>query len=156
MISLIRVFISKSICLLGSRYAKKRIDAEFDAGTFRMKILVVEDDQSVRETLGMVLEAYDHQPDLVDDGEQALVYLESHWPEVMLLDLSLPGMSGEEVYAEIRRKFGRVPPTVVVSAVQQGEERVRGLPGALFLPKPYTIDDLAKILEDAAKARRAA
>ena len=121
-----------------------------------MKILVVEDDQSVRETLGMVLEAYDHTPDLVVDGEQALEYLANKWPDVMLLDLSLPGMSGEEVYAEIQRKFGRVPPTVVVSAVQEGEQRVRGLPGALFLSKPYTIDDLALILEQAAKSERAA
>lgn len=120
-----------------------------------MRILVVEDDPSVRETLGMVLEAYDHQPDLVDDGERALEYLAKTWPDVMLLDLSLPGMSGEEVYAAIREKFGRVPPTVVVSAVQEGQDRARHLPGAMFLAKPYTLEELASILQVAAASRAA-
>ncbi|HLD99571.1 MAG TPA: response regulator [Bdellovibrionota bacterium] len=120
-----------------------------------MRVLVVEDDPSVRETLGMVLEAYDHQPDLVDDGEHALKYLETTWPDVMLLDLSLPGMSGEEVYQAIRDKFGRIPPTIVVSAVQEGENRARHLPGALFLAKPYTLEELANILELAASSRAA-
>jgi len=121
-----------------------------------MRILVVEDDPSVRETLGMVLEAYEHEPDLVDDGEQALLHLERNWPDVMLLDLSLPGMSGEEVFENIRRKFNRVPPTVVVSAVQEGESRAKHLPGAHFLAKPYTLEELAEILEQAAASRSAA
>ena len=111
-----------------------------------MRILVIEDDPSVRETLGMVLEAYNHQPDLRENGEQALEYLASQWPDVMLLDLTLPGMTGEEVYNKIQARFGRVPPTIVLSAAQQGETRAKYLPGTLFLAKPYTIDDLEAIL----------
>lgn len=111
-----------------------------------MRILVIEDDPSVRETLGMVLEAYNHQADLREDGEQALEYLSSQWPDVMLLDLTLPGMNGEEVYEKIQARFGKVPPTIVLSAAQQGESRARYLPGTLFLAKPYTIDDLEAIL----------
>jgi DNA-binding response OmpR family regulator len=120
-----------------------------------MKVLVVEDDPSVRETLGMVLEAYEHKPDLVDNGEQALEYLRSEWPEVMLLDLTLPGMSGEELYNQIIKTFGRVPPTVVLSAAQEGESRAKSLPGAWFLAKPYTIEQLAETLTAAAGNRAA-
>src|SRR6478752_1098137 len=58
----------------------------------KMRVLVIEDDPSIRETLGMVLEAYEHQPDLVCSGERALDYLGNQWPDVMLLDLTLEGM----------------------------------------------------------------
>ena len=112
-----------------------------------MKILVVEDDRSVRETLGIVLECYNYSVDLVDGGEAALSYLEKDWPDAMLLDLSLIGMSGEEVFEQIRARFGNIPPTVVLSAVQHGEQRIRNMPGARFLAKPYTLDQLMAVIE---------
>lgn len=113
-----------------------------------MRILVVEDDRSVRETLGMVLECYNYDVDLVDGGEAALRHLESHWPDAILLDLSLVGMSGEEVFESIRDRFGKVPPTVVLSAVQHGEQRIKHMAGARFLAKPYTLDQLMQVIED--------
>jgi DNA-binding response OmpR family regulator len=121
-----------------------------------MRVLVIEDDSSVRETLGMVLEAYQHQPDLVESGEQAVDFLKATWPDVMLLDLTLQGMTGEEVYEKIRTEFGKVPPTVVLSAAQQGESRARHLPGTFFLAKPYTIEQLEDILCEAANSSRGA
>lgn len=121
-----------------------------------MRILVIEDDQSVRETLGIVLESYEFSPDLVDSGEKALEHLKDRWPDVMLLDLTLEGMSGEEVYEEILRRFGSAPPTVVLSAVPHGEERMKRLPGAMFLAKPYTLDQLMDKLKEAASSRHAA
>ena len=121
-----------------------------------MRVLVIEDDLSIRETLAIVLEAYDHQADLVDTEEKALQYLSVQWPDVMLLDLTLQGISGEEVYQSILTRFKRVPPTVVLSAAQQGESRARHLPGAWFLSKPYTIEQLMEIIETASVANRGA
>jgi DNA-binding response OmpR family regulator len=121
-----------------------------------MKILVVEDDLSVRETLGMVLEASNHEVILLENGSEALRYLESSWPDAMLLDLTLPEMTGEEVYTAINQKFGRVPPTVILSAAQKGADRARFLPGAMFLAKPYTIDDLEGVLTAVVRSRGAA
>lgn len=121
-----------------------------------MKVLVIEDDSSVRETLGMVLEAYQHQPDLVESGDQAVDFLKSAWPDVMLLDLTLQGVTGEEVYQQIKTEFGKVPPTVVLSAAQQGESRARHLPGTFFLAKPYTIEQLEDVLCEAANSSRGA
>ncbi len=121
-----------------------------------MKILVIEDDPSIRETLGIVLEAHHHQADLVDSGEKALVYLAREWPDVMLLDLTLDGVTGEEVYHQIQGRFGKVPPTVVLTAVQQGERRVRSLPGAWYLGKPYTLDQLLDMVDGAYKSVRQA
>lgn len=114
-----------------------------------MRVLVVEDDRSVRETLGMVLESYDYEVDLLDGGEATLRYLESQWPDVMLLDLTLIGMSGEEVYDRILKNFNAVPPTVVLSAVQHGAHRVSHMNGVRFLAKPYTLDQLIDTLRAA-------
>jgi DNA-binding response OmpR family regulator len=121
-----------------------------------MRVLVVEDDLSVRETLGMVLEACEHQADLIESGDQALEFLKSNWPDVMLLDLTLPGMTGEEVFNRIRQRFGRVPPTVVLSAAQEGASRASSMPGTWFLAKPYTIEQLTAVLDVAATSRGAA
>jgi two-component system, OmpR family, KDP operon response regulator KdpE len=121
-----------------------------------MRVLVIEDDRSVRETLGIVLESYGYHADLVDDEGGALKQLDVVWPDVLLLDLSLEETTGEQVYSHIRERFGRVPPTVVLSAVQHAEDRVRNMPGVLFLAKPYTLDQLVGVLQSAAASKEAA
>lgn len=121
-----------------------------------MKILVVEDDVAVRETLGMVLEAFQHEPILVENGDQAIENLKKTWPDALLLDLTLEETTGEQVYEQIRNEFGKLPPTIVLSAVQHGESRVQQMDGALYLAKPYTIDDLAAILQEAVGSSRGA
>lgn len=116
-----------------------------------MHVLVVEDDRSIRETIGIVLEAYQHRADLVADSRETIAALErciECWPDVMLLDLKLGAETGEEVIDRIRMRFGRVPPTIVISAAQEGERRARRIPGARFLSKPYTIDQLLESIEE--------
>lgn len=119
-----------------------------------MKVLVVEDDRAVRETLGLVLESYQHEVEMVDGGPAALEALSKRWPDAMLLDLTLEGMSGEEIYREVVTRYGSAPPTVVLSAVQHGESRVRRMPGARFLAKPYTLDELVAALREAVAGQR--
>ena len=121
-----------------------------------MKILVVEDDLSVRETLGMVLESSGHEVILLENGAEALRFMEKQWPDAMLLDLTLPEMSGEQVYAAILDRFGRIPPTVILSAAQRGADRARYMPGVMFLAKPYTIEDLEEVISQVVESRGAA
>ena len=121
------------------------IGPQFGGG---MRILVVEDDRSVRETLGMVLEAYNYTVTLCDSGEKALGVLENQWPDAMLLDLALAGMSGEELYAKVKERFGKIPPTIVLSAVQHGEARIRNMPGVRFLAKPYSLEQLNSAIQE--------
>lgn len=104
----------------------------------------------------MVLEAFEHKPVLAENGEIAVELMKKEWPDAILLDLTLGSSTGEEVYEMIRSRFGKIPPTVVLSAVQHAENRARKMPGALFLAKPYTIEELAEILDDAVASARGA
>lgn len=120
-----------------------------------MQVLVVEDDHSIRETLGIVLEAYEHQADLASDSEETLEILQKklgNWPDVLLLDLRLAHETGEDVFEKIRLRFGRTLPTVVISASQEGWMRAKQIPGAAFLAKPYSIDQLLQSLEEAVRS----
>ncbi len=121
-----------------------------------MSILVVEDDASIRETLGMVLEAYNYEAVLLDAGEKVIAHLRKDWPDLMLLDLNLQDTSGEEVYANIMAEFGKVPPTVVLSAVQSGALSIRKMSGAVFMSKPYGIEQLLDVIEKNISTRGAA
>ncbi len=112
-----------------------------------MRILVVEDDAMVRETLGMVLESLEYQVDLAETLEEALEFLKHSWPDALLLDLCLGSMPGERVHSEIFRAFGKVPPTLVLSASHQLERRAKSLVGAHFLAKPYSLEDLTRSIE---------
>jgi DNA-binding response OmpR family regulator len=116
-----------------------------------MRVLVIEDDDVLRETLGVALEAYDHTPILRADGRAAMEYLATEWPDVMVLDLTLLEMTGEETYERINARFGRVPPTIVISGQQQGALRARHLPGARFLAKPYTLEQLEASIQAIAR-----
>jgi DNA-binding response OmpR family regulator len=112
-----------------------------------MRILVVEDDAMVRETLGMVLESLEYQVDLAETLEEALAFLRRSWPDALLLDLCLGSMPGERVHSEIFRAFGKAPPTLVLSASHQLERRAKSLVGAHFLAKPYSLEDLTRSIE---------
>ena len=120
-----------------------------------MLVLVVEDDRSVRETIGVVLGAFAHEVVLASGGDSALEALRSgsRWPDALLLDLKLQGETGEQVYQRILDQFGKVPPTVVISAVVEGAERAAHMPkGVRFLAKPYTVDELLAVVEQAGLA----
>ena len=113
-----------------------------------MRLLVVEDDDALRETLGLVLAALGHDARLSSNEEGAILALAQEWPDLLLLDLTLERITGEELYLKILQRFGRVPPTIVLSAVPHGEERIRvRMPGVGFVPKPYSIEQLQAAIE---------
>jgi len=117
----------------------------------RMSILVVEDDVSIRETLGLILEACDHEPVLTGCAEEALAYLEAceqeNWPESILVDLTLPGINGDEFFFEVGRRFPNVPPTILMTAAAPTHQKLKYLNGSLFLPKPFTLEELTAALD---------
>jgi two-component system, LuxR family, response regulator FixJ len=118
-----------------------------------MKALVIEDNWLVRETIGFVLECRNFKVELAEDAEQALRCLRRKWPDLLILDLVLPGLDGKQFYREVRSRFGHAPPTVVFSGTSDGLEHAGEMPGAWFLPKTSTVDELEQVIAEALDRR---
>ena len=101
------------------------------------RVLLVEDDRSVQEVAGMVLERAGFEVVVADDGPSALEELERRAFDVVVLDVMLPGMSGFEVCRRLRRETA--VPIVMLTARSDADDVVTGLElGADdYLTKPF-------------------
>lgn len=89
------------------------------------RVLLVEDDEALRDAIALVLRASGMEVDEVGDGRRALEHFEAAGADVVVLDVMLPGLDGFEVCQEIRR---RSPvPIVMVTARDAASDVVRGL-----------------------------
>jgi DNA-binding response OmpR family regulator len=106
------------------------------------RVLVVDDDHAVRDVVRRYLERAGYAVDLADDGETALHHHAEHRPDLVVLDLMLPGVGGLEVCRRIRER-GPVP-VVMLTALGEESDRVLGLElGADdYLVKPFSPREL--------------
>ncbi|MEO1058641.1 MAG: response regulator transcription factor [Actinomycetota bacterium] len=106
-------------------------------------IVVVEDDQSVREMLAAVLTSAGHVVDAHGDGEHAVAADASLVADLVILDVGLPGMDGLEVCRRLRR-HGRTSPVLMLTARHEIRDRVDGLDAGAddYLVKPFALDEL--------------
>lgn len=91
----------------------------------KQRILVVDDDENIAELIGLYLNKECFETKLVYDGEQALKAVKDFAPNLVLLDIMLPGIDGYEVLREIRR--GGSLPVIMLSAKGETFDRVLGL-----------------------------
>ena len=107
------------------------------------RVLVVEDDATVREAVTLVLQRAGYDVDTASDGSAALDALREHPPDLMVLDLMLPGIDGFEVCRETRRSSA--VPIVMLTARAGASDVVTGLElGADdYLTKPFDPSELA-------------
>ena len=102
-------------------------------------MLVVDDERDIREVVVEALEAEGYQVIDARDGVEGLRQLRAHHPDVVLLDLMMPGMNGWEFCAARTREPDLCAiPVIVISAM----ERVNGLDAQAFLQKPFALDAL--------------
>ncbi len=87
------------------------------------KILVIDDDENLRDTIGLLLENEGFQPTLIGDGKLGFEEAIRARPDLILVDLRMPGMSGVDVCKQIRAA-GRQTPIIVLSAVGQEIDKV--------------------------------
>lgn len=110
-----------------------------------MKLLLIEDDPLLAETLGDAMRLEQFEVTTLDDGDQALALLSAPGcdADLVLLDLNLPGTSGLDVLAALRRHDSDTP-VLIITARGAIEDRVRGLDlGADdYLAKPFALDEL--------------
>ena len=105
-------------------------------------ILVVEDDASVRDLIGWVLEDDGRRVVSMADGRAAVEWLAAHRPAVVLLDIGLPGEDGFGVAEALCTAHGAEVPVVVMTAGSRAAEAARRIGAREFLAKPFEIEDL--------------
>ena len=105
-------------------------------------ILVVDDEQTLRETLAEALESEGHRVVTAADGREALVQFRAERPDLVLLDLMLPELSGIEVCRIIRAESG--VPIIMLTAKDAELDKVVGLElGADdYVTKPFSLREL--------------
>ncbi len=108
----------------------------------KSKILIVDDDNNIAELISLYLTKECYDTHIVNDGEQALVAFEQYEPNLILLDLMLPGIDGYQVCREIRTKSN--VPIIMLSAKGEIFDKVLGLElGADdYIMKPFDSKEL--------------
>src|SRR6201996_651584 len=108
----------------------------------RARVLVVDDDPALAEMLGIVLRSEGFLPSFVADGERALGAFRDTRPDIVLLDLMLPGMSGIDVCRSIRAESG--VPIVMLTAKSDTVDVVLGLESGAddYVMKPFKPKEL--------------
>jgi two-component system response regulator MprA len=108
-----------------------------------MRLLVVDDDPSVREALALVLDLDGFEVATAQDGREAIRTLAVAPPDVVILDVLLPGLDGLEVCRRIRASGDRTP-VLMLTARSEVSERVAGLEAGAddYLAKPFAREEL--------------
>ncbi|HWO66425.1 MAG TPA: response regulator transcription factor [Umezawaea sp.] len=112
-------------------------------GTAVGRVLVVDDDMTVRDVVRRYLELNGHRVQLAGDGETALRLFAESPPDLVVLDLMLPGIDGLEVCRRLRQRSA--VPVVMLTALGEEEDRIAGLQlGADdYVTKPFSPRELA-------------
>lgn len=108
------------------------------------KVLVVDDDRAIRESLARALELEGYEVSLAPDGAAALAAIRADRPDVAVVDLMMPNIDGLTVCRVLRAERDRLP-VLMLTARTETADRVAGLDAGAddYLPKPF---DLAELL----------
>jgi CheY-like chemotaxis protein len=119
------------------------------------KVLLVDDEEEYVLTLSERLQTRNFDSDVVYDGEQALSFVAGEAPDVMVLDLRMPGMDGMEVLRRVKRDHPNIEVIIVTGHGTEQDKRMAEELGAFaYLKKPVKIDVLAETMNKAAQRAR--
>ncbi|HLQ31472.1 MAG TPA: response regulator transcription factor [Chloroflexota bacterium] len=106
------------------------------------RILVVDDDEKITNLLRRALSYEGYVTDIANDGAKALALALEHHPDLVVLDIQLPGMDGIEVCRRLRE--GGDEPILMLTARDEVSDRVRGLDSGAddYLVKPFALEEL--------------
>jgi PAS domain S-box-containing protein len=125
----------------------------------RRAILVVDDNVDAANSMAMLLRMGGHEVEVAHDGPTALDRVSAHLPDVVLLDIGLPGMSGYQVAEQLRARYDRSHDLRIyaMTGYGQAQDRDRSLESGFdgHLVKPVLPDDLFRLIENPAVGARA-
>jgi len=119
-----------------------------------LKILLVDDEEEFVTTLAERLELRGFRAQAVTDGESALHIIESDPPQVIILDVMMPGMGGLEVLKRIKTQHPQIH-VILLTGHGSTKEGIEGMQRGAFdyLMKPINIEELIKKMQDAIKSQ---
>ena len=101
----------------------------------KYQVLLVDDEPSIRESLGTLLTASGYEVVAANNGFDALLQLKRTAPDVIISDLNMPEMSGFEFLSVVRRRFPQIPVVAISGAYDQGSDVPGGVIADAFYPK---------------------
>ncbi len=111
-------------------------------------ILVVEDDPQILQFVAFALEDEGFEVSTAVDGREAVEVATLRRPSLIVLDMTLPRLSGEGVASEIRELYGDDLPILVVTADNRASDRARQVGAFAYLRKPFDLDSLIRLIQD--------
>ena len=115
------------------------------------QILIVDDEPHVRRVLKLTLDKAGYQTDSVSNGEEALAWIRNHQPDVLITDIQMPRMSGEELCIQLQEEMpDRKFPIFVMTSHSEIEERkwISKFANVFFLEKPVSGRRLIEMFGD--------
>jgi CheY-like chemotaxis protein len=113
------------LCL--ARLSRRPEPAKLPRATVQKRILIVDDNVDVANSIAMLLGTIGHETCVAHDGPAALDAADRAQPDIALLDIAMPGMSGFEVARQLRKRFGSALRIVALSGFGQEEDRQQAL-----------------------------
>lgn len=112
-------------------------------------VLIVDDEPDIRTFLQDMLEIKGFRCESADSGPAALAKLASLEPDLVLLDIMMPGMSGIEALRHIRERSGAGPAIVMISCLTHPNTTLRALDEGAdhFVVKPFRVNELLETIE---------
>lgn len=113
----------------------------------RRHVLVVEDDEMLRQTIRWALEEEGVEVEIAADGQEAVDSVAQRRPRLVLLDMGLPLINGDGVASAIRAQYGLAVPVIVLTADGRAAEKAERVGAVAYLHKPFEIDDLISTVQ---------
>ncbi|MDA0711517.1 MAG: response regulator [bacterium] len=118
----------------------------------QLKILIVDDENIVHETLSGFIRDFGHRSESVHNGADAAKLIDDHDYDLALIDVRMPGIDGLELLEQIRRK---IPPLKVIIMTGHGDpimsEKAKLLGAYGFLSKPFNLTDFMALIDKIVK-----
>lgn len=112
------------------------------------RILVVEDESDILFSLQTFLESEGYHVIPAQNGQEALQILQKiPMPQLILLDMKMPVLSGWEFVAEWRKTFPKRCPLIVMTAAADAEERAREVQADAWLGKPFSLEEIVATIQ---------
>jgi DNA-binding NtrC family response regulator len=132
---------------------RTRAEEEEPAKAGALRVLLVDDEEDYVRTMAERMEMRDVGSEVALNGEEALAMLEGDMPDVMVLDLKMPGMGGLEVLEEVRKRYPGVQVIILTGHGSDAEEvEARRLGAFDYLTKPVDINHLMQRVREAGQA----